>query len=83
MKKAIKDKLERTHMRMIRLMYKVSLRDKETKVALLKRIVEAINDVKRRNRLRWLGHVERKSDGDWVKGCMNREVPGVRSRGGP
>ena len=53
MKKETKDKLERTGIRMIRLICRVSLRDKETKIALLKRIgVEAINDVMRRNRLR-------------------------------
>ena len=74
----LKDKLERTDMRMIKLMCRVSLRDNETKVALLKRIrVEAIYDVMRRNRLKWLGHVEWKSEDDWVRGCMHMEVPGV------
>ena len=37
----------------------------------------------RRNRLRWCGHVERKADGDWVKGCTNLNLEGTRPRGRP
>ena len=32
-------------------------------------------------RLRWFGHVERKPDSDWTKGCTQLEVKGVRGRG--
>jgi len=33
--------------------------------------------------LRWFGHVERKDDNDWVKGCITWEVAGIRQRGCP
>ena len=36
--------------------------------------IELVPDVIRRNRLRWLGHLLRKDDGDWVKKCMSLEV---------
>jgi hypothetical protein len=36
-----------------------------------------------RNRLRWLGHVERKGDDDWVKRCTKFEVMGKRPRSKP
>ena len=37
----------------------------------------------RRMRLRWFGHVERKKEDDWVRGCMNMVVEGNRDRGRP
>ncbi len=37
----------------------------------------------RRNRLRWFGHIERQSDEDWVKGCMNWTTSEKRPRGRP
>src|SRR5260221_21070 len=77
-------KLERAEMGMIRMMCGVSLRDKITSLMLRERIgVEAIGVVAKRNRLRWLGHVERKDDCDWVKGCTVLEVEGPKPRGGP
>ena len=45
--------------------------------------VESITEVARRNRLRWYGHVERKSDGGWVKKCTKMEMNGKRKRGRP
>ena len=33
--------------------------------------------------MRWLGHVLRKDDGDWVKKSMSYEVEGVRGKGRP
>src|SRR5260221_13777971 len=69
-------------MRMIRMMCGVSLRDKITSVMLRERMgVEAIGMVVKRNGLRWFGHVERKDDCDWVKGCTVLEVEGPRPRG--
>jgi len=77
-------KLERTEMRMIRWMCGVSLRERKTNVELRERIgVEPIAVVVRRNRLRWFGHIQRKMDGDWVKGCTMVEVEGTRPRGRP
>ena len=45
--------------------------------------IESVSDVVKWmwNRLRWLGHVLRKDDGDWVKKCMVYEVEGERGRG--
>ena len=40
--------------------------------------IELILQVARRNNLRWLRHVLRKDDGDWVRGD---EVEVVRARG--
>src|SRR5260221_9939898 len=45
--------------------------------------VEAIGVVVKRNRLRWFGHVERKDDCDWVKGCTVLEVEGPKPGGRP
>ena len=45
--------------------------------------VEAISDVVRRGRLRWLGHVLWKDDGNWVKIITSYEVDGDRGRGRP
>ena len=33
------------------------------------------------SRLRWFGHVHRKSDDDWVSACRNVVVAGVRGAG--
>ena len=33
-----------------------------------------MSDVVKRNRLKWLGHVLRNDDGDWVKKCMSYEM---------
>ena len=35
----------------------------------------------RQGRLRWFGHVERKSGDDWVSACRNVVVAGVRCAG--
>src|SRR5206468_9923787 len=43
--------------------------------------IESIQDVVRQGRLRWYGHVERKSDEYWVKKCLNLGVDGKVGRG--
>ena len=43
--------------------------------------IELVSNVVKRNRLRWLGHVVWKDDGDWVKKSMSYEVEVVRGRG--
>ena len=45
--------------------------------------VEPITTVIRNGRLRWHGHVMRKSDEDWVKKCMELKVKGRRPVGRP
>jgi len=42
---------------------------------LLSRVgVESVGDVVRHGRLRWFGHVERKSEEDWIKRCLEVEI---------
>ena len=45
--------------------------------------VQSVDEVVRRGRLRWFGHVKRKSGDDWVSACRNVVLAGVRcaSRG--
>ena len=43
--------------------------------------IEAISEVVRRGRLRWYGHLERKSTDDWVSACRDYGVIGQKSRG--
>ena len=77
-------KLERTEMRMIRWMSGVSLQDRRTSQDLRSRVgVVPINDITRRNRLRWFGHVQRKEDNDWVKKCTSLHVEGPTPTGRP
>ena len=40
-----------------------------------------VADVVRRGRLRWFGHLERKSVDDWVSACRGLVVEGARGRG--
>ena len=63
-------RLEWTEMRMVRWMCGVARMG-----------IELVSDVIKRNRLKWLGHVLRKDDGDWVKRSMSLEVEGTRGRG--
>ena len=71
-------------MRMVRWMLGVSLQEEIPSTELRARIgVEDITTVVRRGRLRWYGHVERKSEEDWVKKVMKMEVEGVRPAGRP
>ena len=42
-----------------------------------------MSDVVKQNRLRWLGRVLQKDDGDWVKKNMSYEVEGLRGRPRP
>ena len=77
-------RLERTEMRMVRWMCGVSLPERRRSEDLRRMLgIEGVKDVMTRNRLRWLGHVLRKSDEDWVKRCMQFEVEGTRCRGRP
>ena len=45
--------------------------------------IESVMDVVKRNRLRWLGHVLRKDESDWVRGVLEMNVEGSRERGKP
>jgi hypothetical protein len=77
-------RLERTEMQMVRRMCGVTLKDRRASDNLRKSLgIECITTVRRRNRLRWFGHVQRKPDTAWVRKCMDMEVEGRRGRGRP
>ena len=67
---------------MVRLMCGVSLRDKISSDELRHRLwFDSVSVIVRRNRLRWFGHVERKTEDDWVKKCQSVEIEGKVGRG--
>ena len=58
------------------------LKNKISIVELFSRLdVEAVSDVVKRGRLRWFGHLERKSPDDWVSACRDLEVDGAKRKG--
>ena len=74
--------LERMERMMVRWMCSVTLKNRVPSANLYSRLgIHCVADVVRRGRLRWFGHVERKSVDDWVKACRGVEVVGVRGRG--
>ena len=82
MKEANLQSLERTERMMVRWMCGVSLKDRKRTVDLYNLLsVQSIDEAVRRDRLRWLKHVERKSEDDWVSACRNVVVAGVRGAG--
>ena len=77
-------RLERAEMRMVRWMCGVSLREKKRSESLRNMMgIEGVKEVMARSRLRWLGHVLRIDEDDWLKKCMNFEVEGIKGRGRP
>ena len=74
-------KLQRTQAGMIRLIYGLTLNERIESQVLRERLgIEAIDDVVRRNHLRWFGHVERKEDSSWINKCITLEVDEKRPR---
>ena len=68
--------------RMVRWMCGVSLKDRKRSEVLYSLLgIQSVAKVVRRDRLRWFGHLERKSGDDWVLGCRNVEVVGEMSKG--
>ena len=60
----------------------MSLRDRKRSVDLYSLLdVKSVDEVVRRGRLRWFGHVERKSEDDWVSACRKVVVAGRRGAG--
>ena len=77
-------RLQRAEKAMMRRMCGVTLRDRVATEELYSRLgIDNIAKVVTKGRLRWFGHVERKSDEDWTKRCTTFEVEGVRGRGRP
>ena len=82
MKKANLQSLETAERMMVRWMCGVSLKDRKCSVDLYSLLgVQGVAEVVRRGRLRWFGHLERKSVEDWVSACRNLEVVGARCKG--
>ena len=70
--------LERAEYMMVRWMCGVSLKDRKRSVDLYSLLgVQSEAEVVRQGRLKWFGHVKRKSGDDWVSACRN-VVAGVR-----
>ena len=67
---------------MVRWMCGVSLKDRKRSEDLYNLLgIDCVADVVRRGRLRWFGHLERKSVNDWVSACRGLVVEGTRGRG--
>jgi len=77
-------RLVRTERAMMRRMCRVRLAQRNKSDVLQERLgVEGVEDVVRRGRLRWFGHVERMDSENWVSKCRTFEVDGKRGRGRP
>jgi hypothetical protein len=82
MKVEDKQRLERTENMMVRWMCGASVRDRIRTEELRGRLaIEGIADIVRRGRLRWFGHVERKTEEDWVSTVRKLDVAGSRGPG--
>ena len=76
------NRLVRAERMMMRRMCGVTLRDRVNTDSLYDRLgIDCITKAVTQSRLRWFGHVERKSDSDWTKSCTRLEVEGARGRG--
>ena len=64
---------------MVRWMCEVSLKHKKHSVDLYSLLcVQSVADVMRHGRLRWFGHLERRSVDGWVSACRKVKVAGAR-----
>ena len=69
-------------MMMVRWMCGASLKDWKSNQELLDRLgIVCVAEIVRCGRLQWFGHVERKSQDDWVSKCRDLVIDGVRSKG--
>ena len=83
MKKDDMQRLVRTENSMVRWMSGVTLKDRRPSEELRLGLgIEGVEEVVRRGRLRWFGHVERKGADDWVSECRRLEVVGGVGKGG-
>ena len=70
-------KLQRSEMRMLRLMTGVSLSERKSNECVRSMLaIDDIAEVMRRNRLRWFGHVERRDELCWIKRIETLQVDG-------
>ena len=84
MTEVMKQRLERTEMRMVRMMCGVTRKHRLRSLDLRSRLgIKSIVEAVRRHRLRWYGHVMRKPMSDHVRSCLEMEVDGHKKRGRP
>jgi len=75
-------RLESTERMMVRWMCGVKLKDRKSSQVLQDSLgIVGVAERVRRGRLRWFGHVERKSADDWVARCRDMVIAGNRGRG--
>ena len=69
---------------MVRWVCGVSVKDsKQSEILYSLLVIQSVAEVVRHGRLRWFGHLERKSaQEDWVLASRNLEVVGEKCRGG-
>ena len=76
--------LEKTEIRMLRIIKGVTLRDRVKSVDIRKELgVSSIQEKVREMRLRWYGHMQRMEDNNDVRAVGDMRVPGKRPRGRP
>ena len=84
MKVTIKRKIATTEMRMLRGILRVSRRDHMLNEEIRRILhVSPIDEVMRRGRLRWFGHVQRRDATNVTRRAMELAIPGTRRRGRP
>ena len=76
------NKLKRAERGMIRIMCDVNPKLQKPSEELISLLgIDPVSDLVVRSRLRWFGHVERKSAEDWISACRYVGVEGTRGRG--
>ena len=64
------------------MIYEVTIKDRISTAELKEcLIICSVTNFVQRDTLGWFGHVEWKSDDDWVKSCRNLQVSDDRKRG--
>src|SRR6267154_1692014 len=67
---------------LVRWMSGVTMKDRRSCEKLRQGLsIESVDSVVSRGRLRWYGHVERKTAVDWISKCRKLEVEGVIRKG--
>ena len=77
-------RLQATERRMLRMICRVTLKDKvKSTVTALRVGVDDLEEHLRQKRLRWFGHIVRRDDGVEIKKVLELKMEGQRKRGRP
>ena len=77
-------RMQRSEMRMLRWMAGVNLSERKSSEFIRGMLaIEDIARVMQRNRLRWVGHIERREESSWLRRIQAMEVDGCGVRGRP